>query len=149
MKSILFAFAMMVLSSQVFAANSLFSGSKCYDGKGKFQEKIVGRTVCHSGHASQIPAKYNENEMIQIFDKNGNPTGEYQYAEVYCFNNNYTGLGCSKYHKSSTGSIKTVPVAAPKGVTVDGTWYPACSSAAVDADGDSWGWENNKSCKVI
>lgn len=27
--------------------------------------------------------------------------------------------------------------------------FPICSSSAVDPDGDGWGWENNKSCKVV
>ncbi|GGA64945.1 beta-mannosidase [Neiella marina] len=27
--------------------------------------------------------------------------------------------------------------------------YPTCSSAAVDPDGDGWGWENNQSCIVV
>jgi hypothetical protein len=26
--------------------------------------------------------------------------------------------------------------------------YPTCSSASSDPDGDGWGWENNRSCKV-
>ena len=28
------------------------------------------------------------------------------------------------------------------------TFYPTCASPTSDPDGDGWGWENNRSCKV-
>lgn len=144
MKSLMLAIAMLLVSGQGFAG-SLFGSSKCYDEKGKGQTKIVGSTVCKNGKGFKIPSTYDEREMVQIF-KDGRPTGEYQYLEVYCFNNNFQGLSCNKFNKAKTGFNSSNKVT---GTTVDGTWYPACSSTSVDPDGDSWGWENNKTCKVL
>ena len=36
----------------------------------------------------------------------------------------------------------------PPGLEVGGTCYPVCTAAAIDPDGDGWGWENNASCLV-
>jgi hypothetical protein len=46
--------------------------------------------------------------------------------------------------------------AAPNAASADGQWrdsyngntYPYCASSASDPDGDGWGYENSKSCKV-
>lgn len=47
--------------------------------------------------------------------------------------------------------VSSNPSEAPNSETVviDNVAYPVCSSSRVDPDGDSWGWEDNVSCKVI
>lgn len=151
MKSAVFAIVMLCLSGQVFGASILQKArerAKCLNEDKKFENKIVGNTLCHKGQVFEIPKKYDEDEMVQIY-KNGKPTGEYQFLEVYCFNNNFNALRCKKFNKKPASVFDSINDGSAKGVFVDSKWYPACSSASADADGDSWGWEDNKSCKVL
>ena len=118
---------------------------------------IQGHTLCVKGKSFDISNDYgDEDNQVAIFDKNGRFTGEYEPKGQYCFNKGFRPLICKGYTKPKPSYVDYVLANgtsssdnAPAGATIDGKWYPACSSSAVDPDGDSWGWENNKSCKVL
>ena len=155
MKNFLLVSMLMILAAPSFAA-SILGSSKCYKNRDDFGEPttyITGHTLCVKGKATKIPTHYDEREMIRVTDRDGNFTDEYQFESVYCFNHNFVGAGCKKYLPGSNKTVRDTLLnstdAKVKGVTIDGKFYEACSSSAVDADGDSWGWENNKTCKVI
>lgn len=50
---------------------------------------------------------------------------------------------------AATAPVASAPVASSTAASIDAaTGKPVCSSAAVDSDGDGWGWENQRSCIV-
>lgn len=85
----------------------------------------------------------NLNEVAEHYD-------DCQYAGNWnlCYDHHDQKVGASQ-------NIKKAPVQnaqAANGqqyVQVDGTQYPVCASSAADPDGDTWGWENNTTCKLV
>lgn len=68
----------------------------------------------------------------------------------YCLQNPYAAA--CRDDNNGPGVAPSRPAAQPASgnlVAVGDKFFPACSSPAVDEDGDSWGWENNTSCKVV
>jgi hypothetical protein len=69
-------------------------------------------------------------------------------------------FACKNKSSSELDSTKSYPFCSEKAIDPDGDGWgwenekscrvpPACRSAASDPDGDGWGWENQRSCKVM
>ncbi len=134
MKRLMLALACLLVSSASFARGSILSpkGTSCFS-EGKAQTKIVGHTMCVNGKATKLPSYDN---------------GSFN-RPLYCFNNNFTGIGCAQYKPHGTSRPSHAAPAAAQKTLIDGTWYAVCTSGAQNPDGDSWGWENNASCKFL
>ena len=110
MKSLFLAIIMVLVSGNSFARTKglaqAFENAKCLKAKhttgSRYEDKIVGNTLCKDGHGYKIPTKYDEDEMVRIYDRNGQPTGEYQFLEVFCFNVNYHDIRCKKFTKKTS-----------------------------------------------
>lgn len=150
MKVLMLAVSMMIMSAPSYAEGliDLFKKQKCYDEDYNFVEKIDGKLICHAGNVYEIG-----DDSIYVKEEN---SWEYKSQDlgIYCFNNNYRPLQCRKFKNQNIieqlNNSETFGTSAPAStVLIDGTVYPVCGSSAIDPDGDSWGWENNRSCKFL